>query len=66
MTKGDNNPVSDQHMISDNDIVGKYVGKLRGMGRVMDFLSGSVGFLLVIVLPLLVFFVYQVYHLIML
>ena len=65
VTKGDNNPVSDQHMISDNDIVGKYVGKLRGMGRVMDFLSGSVGFLLVIVLPLLVFFVYQVYHLIM-
>ena len=30
----------------------------------MDFLSSSTGFLLVIVLPLLLFFVYQVYHLI--
>ena len=31
----------------------------------MDFLSGSTGFLLVIVLPMLLFFIYQVYHLIM-
>lgn len=30
----------------------------------MDFLSSSMGFLLVIVLPLLVFFIYQVYHLV--
>ena len=31
----------------------------------MDFLSGSTGFLLVIVLPMLLFFIYQIYHLIM-
>ena len=30
----------------------------------MDFLSGSTGFLIVIVLPMLLFFIYQVYHLI--
>ena len=64
-TKGDNNEISDSHIISDGDIVGKYVGKLSKMGKVMDFLSGSVGFLVVIVLPMLLFFIYQVYHLIM-
>ena len=31
----------------------------------MDFLSSSTGFLIVIVLPMLLFFIYQVYHLIM-
>ena len=65
VTKGDNNLISDQHIISDNDIVGKYVGKISKLGKLMDFLGSSVGFLLVIVLPLLVFFIYQVYHLIM-
>lgn len=65
VTKGDNNAIADVRMISDGDIVGRYVGRLPGFGRVMDFLSSSLGFLLVIVLPLLVFFIYQVYHLIM-
>ena len=52
-------------MISDGDIVGKYVGHIKGAGKVMDFISSSVGFLVVIVLPMLIFFIYQVYHLIM-
>ena len=65
-TVGDNNNgVADLHVISDGDIVGKYVGHLQGVGRVMDFLSSSTGFLIVIVLPMLLFFIYQVYHLIM-
>ena len=56
VTKGDNNELA--------DIVGKYVCHLAGFGKVMSFLSSSLGFLLVIVLPLLIFFIYQVYHLI--
>ena len=63
-TKGDNNDVADTHIISDGDIVGKYVFALPQMGKVMDFLSSSMGFLVVIVLPMLLFFIYQVYHLI--
>ena len=66
VTIGDNNNgIADQHIISDGDIVGIYVGCLPKLGRVMDFLSGSTGFLAVIILPMLLFFVYQVYHLIM-
>ena len=65
-TIGDNNNgVADQHVISDGDIVGKYVGHISNLGKVMSFLSSSMGFLIVIVLPILLFFIYQVYNLIM-
>lgn len=64
VTKGDNNDIADIHMITDGDIVGKYVARLPHFGRVVEFLSSSTRFLLVIVLPLLIFFVYQVYHLV--
>lgn len=63
-TKGDSNDVADTHIISDGDIVGQYVFKIPGMGKVMDFLSSTWGFLIVIVLPMLLFFIYQVYHLV--
>ena len=63
-TKGDNNDVVDTHVISDGDIVGKYLFAIPHMGKVMDFLSSSMGFLIVIVLPMLLFFIYQVYHLV--
>ncbi len=63
-TKGDNNDIADQHVIADGDIVGKYAFTMPFMGKVMDFLSSSVGFLVVIVLPMLLFFIYQVYHLV--
>ena len=64
ITKGDNNEISDPRMISDGDIVGIYVTKLPVMGRVMTFLTGGAGFLIVIVLPMLLFFIYQIYHLV--
>ena len=57
--------MADQHVISDGDIVGKYIGHVTGLGKVMKFLSSSMGFLIVIVLPMLLFFIYQVYNLIM-
>lgn len=65
VTKGDNNPIEDSHTIVDGDIVGKYVTKIPFFGKVVDFLSKPIGFLIVVVLPLLIFFVFQVYHLIM-
>jgi signal peptidase len=65
VTKGDNNEISDTHVIADGDIVGKYIGKISGMGKLMDLLSSSIGFLVLIVLPMLLFYIYQVYHLIM-
>ena len=65
ITKGDNNSIEDQRNVIVGDVVGKYVSRIPLMGHVMQFLSSSIGFLLVIVLPLLIFFIYQVYHLVM-
>ena len=64
VTKGDNNAIADTSFITDADIVGIYVTKVAFLGKLMSFLSSSTGFLLVIVLPMLLFFVYQVYHLV--
>ena len=63
-TKGDNNDLADQHVIADGDIVGKYAFKIPYLGAVMDVLSSTWGFLIIIVLPMLLFFIYQVYHLV--
>ena len=52
-TLGDNNNgIADAHIISDGDIVGKYVGDLPKAGKVMDFLSSSMGFLIMIAIRL--------------
>ena len=65
-TIGDNNNgIADQHVISDGDIVGKYTGHITNAGKLMNFLSSSTGFLIIIVFPMLLFFIYQVYNLIM-
>ena len=64
-TKGDNVSVEDPRSITGSDIVGKYLGRVPYLGHVMQFLSSSIGFLIVIVLPLLVFFIFQVYNLVM-
>jgi signal peptidase len=65
VTKGDNNDIEDTHSIADGDIVGKYCVRIPKLGKVMNVLSSSTGFLVIIVLPLLLFFIYQVYHLVM-
>ena len=47
------------------DVVAVYNGhsRLRGMGAVADFLKSSIGFLLVVVLPMALFFLYELYNL---
>ena len=65
VTKGDNNVLEDTHIITGADIAGKYVTKIPILGKLMNFISGTVGFLVCIVFPLLIFFIYQIYQLIM-
>lgn len=64
VTMGDNNVGEDIRRITSSDIVGKYSFRIPKMGKVIDFLSKPLGFLLIIVLPMVAFFIYQVYHLI--
>lgn len=64
-TKGDNNEIEDIRNVTDGDVVGKYILKNTLLGKALSFLTSSLGFLIVIVLPMLCFFIYQIYHLVM-
>ena len=59
-TQGDNNTVADALTVHESEIVGKYNGKkLNGVGKIFDYLQTSTGFLLVIVIPVAIFFLYH-------
>ncbi|MDD6094966.1 MAG: signal peptidase I [Clostridia bacterium] len=65
ITKGDNtetNPVNDAEPVMSSYVLAKYTGvKLGGVGSVISFLQTPTGFLCVIVLPLVVFFLFELY-----
>lgn len=61
-TRGDNNDVNDSVPVFSADIVGKWNDvKIPKLGKVLNFISSKTGFLVCIVLPLLVLFIYQIY-----
>lgn len=66
ITKGDANAVTDSYVVSPAEIIGGYVGTIPLLGSVLALLSTSTGFLVVIVLPILAFFLYQLYRFILL
>ena len=58
-TKGDNNQTADPLTVHESEIVGKYTGtKIGGMGKAFDYLQTSTGFLVVVVIPVFIFFLY--------
>ncbi|MBQ5399004.1 MAG: signal peptidase I [Ruminococcus sp.] len=68
LTKGDNNETYDQDPknkivfpnISNSDILAVYHGqKISGLGGVINYLQTPNGFFLVILLPMIIFFLYQ-------
>ena len=70
-TKGDNpetNKAEDDYTVHFTDIIGVCTekGKIGGLGGVINFLRTSLGFFLCIVLPLILFFLYELYRFIML
>ncbi len=68
-TQGDNketNPEPDALLVSPGDVIGKYTDvKIPVLGSVIDYLGTKMGFFLVILLPVLLFTLYQVYKLVM-
>ena len=69
ITKGDNNLLPDNqgdnpYTVHASDIIGVCTeeGKLPGVGGVLKFLRSSLGFFLCIVLPLILFFLYEIYN----
>lgn len=59
LTKGDNNNMVDPMTVHESSVVGKYQSRLSGVGKVLDFLQTSTGFLIVVVIPVALFFLYQ-------
>ncbi len=63
ITRSDKNAVNDDVPVFENDIVGVWNGtRLPKVGLILDFVSSQVGFLICIVLPLLILFIYQIYR----
>lgn len=59
-TKGDNNLVEDAGAVSSSDVICKYNGtRIAKLGNLLSFLQTSTGFLVVIVIPLIACFVYE-------
>lgn len=59
-TKGDNNTVADSLIVHEAEIIGQWKGaKIGGLGKVFDYLQTSTGFLIVVVIPVALFFVFH-------
>ncbi len=62
-TKGDNNNSVDSYEITRNDVIGicRPEDRIPGVGAAISFLCSSLGFFLCVVLPLVIFFIYELY-----
>lgn len=62
ITRGDNNPVDDEIPVYPSDIVGKWTGaRVKGGGKVLDFLRSKTGFFICVVIPMAIFFLFELY-----
>ena len=62
VTRGDNNSIDDSIPVNAVDIVGKWTGaRLKGFGKAMDFLRTKKGFFICIIIPLTLFFLFELY-----
>jgi len=65
ITRGDANNVDDTYTVYAGDIIGQWEGaKIGGFGKVMDFLRTKTGFFICILLPIALFFLFELYKLI--
>ena len=58
-TQGDNNTTPDSQYVHQKDVIGTYSFKMSGVGKVFDYLQTSTGFLVVVVVPVMIFLLYQ-------
>ena len=57
---GDKNPGVDALTVHESEVVAKWTGmKIGGMGKVFDYLQTSTGFLIVVVIPVFLFFLFH-------
>ena len=62
VTRGDNNAINDTDVISPGAVIGRWTNvKLPVIGRIMDFLRTKTGFFICIVIPMAIFFLFELY-----
>ena len=62
ITRGDNNPADDEVPAYPSDIVGQWTGaRLKGIGKFFDFLKTKKGFFICVVIPIAIFFIFELY-----
>lgn len=58
-TKGDHNTSVDPLTVHESEVVGQYRFRISGAGKVFDYLQTSTGFFLVVLLPVILFFIFN-------
>lgn len=58
-TKGENNTAADPLTVHESEIVGIYKARIPSVGKFFDYLQTSTGFLLVVVIPVFIFFLFH-------
>ena len=62
VTRGDNNSLNDDMPAYAGDLIGKWTEvKISGMGKVMNFLRTKTGFFICILIPMAIFFLFELY-----
>ena len=66
ITQGDllrkNNSHDSKEIVSKNDVISKYTGvRIKGLGKVTDFVKTKVGFFVCILVPVFIFLFWQIY-----
>ena len=62
ITRGDNNSIDDEVPVESSDILGKWTKvKFKGLGKFMDFLTTRTGFFICVLIPIAIFFIFELY-----
>jgi len=62
VTRGDNNSIDDEMPAYAGDLIGEWTDvRLKGVGKVMNFLRTKTGFFACILIPMVIFFLFELY-----
>ena len=62
ITRGDNNSIDDSVPVYAGDVIGEWTGvKVHGFGKAMNFLRTKTGFFICILIPMAIFFLFELY-----
>ncbi len=62
ITRGDNNITDDENLVESDDLIGQWTGaKIKSIGKFFDFLKTQKGFFICVLIPIALFFIFELY-----